>query len=48
MNRYCGKYLKITKNNKFETKIDMDEKLVFTLTAFTMVLQDLQLLMRKT
>ena len=47
MNRYCGKCLKITKNNKFEKKLYIDEKLVFTLTTFTMVLKDLQQLMRK-
>ena len=47
MNLYCAKCLKITKNNTFETKQDIDEHLMLILPALTMVLKDCQLLMRK-
>ena len=47
MNLYCAKCLKITKNNISETKQDIDEHLMLILPALTMVLKDLQLLMRK-
>ena len=47
MNFYCPKCLKITKNNKFGTYIINTKKLVFILTALTIILKDLQLLMRK-